>query len=111
MTDDTKPAALFKALSVEHRLKILHFIATGDPACCSTGKGICACDVIEEVGLAQATVSHHMKILVDAGLVHGEKRGRWVYYSLNDEGFRQAQAFLQPYLSMSNQQVPREVLV
>jgi ArsR family transcriptional regulator len=110
MIEEAKPAGIFKALGDEHRLKILQFIATGNPACCSTGEGICACDIIDEVGLAQPTVSHHMKILVDAHLVRGEKRGRWVYYSLNEEGFRNAQAFLRVYLGTSNQQVPLEVL-
>jgi ArsR family transcriptional regulator len=105
-----KPADLFKALGDEHRLKILRFIATGNPACCATGDGICACDLIDEVGLAQATVSHHMKILADAQLVRGEKRGRWVYYSLNQEGFRHALSFLTPFLDTSNQLVSLEVL-
>lgn len=110
MSEGVKPTDIFKALGDEHRLKILQFIATGDPACCSTGEGICACDIIDEVGLAQPTVSHHMKILVDAQLVRGEKRGRWVYYSLNQEGFRQAQAFLQPYVNTPNNLIPLEVL-
>jgi ArsR family transcriptional regulator len=41
------------------------------------------CDLIEPVGLAQPTVSHHMKKLLDAGLVEREQRGKWAYFSLN----------------------------
>jgi ArsR family transcriptional regulator, arsenate/arsenite/antimonite-responsive transcriptional repressor len=110
MADLVNPAELFKALGDEHRLKILNFITTANPACCSTRRGICACDVIEATGLAQATVSHHMKILTKARLITAEKRGRWVYYNLNQEGFRQAQALLQTYLDSARKQVPLEVL-
>jgi len=93
------PIEVFKALGDEHRLKILHFLATGDPACCSTGQGICGCDVQDATGLAQATVSHHMKVLTQAGLVRGEKRGRWVYYRLSPEGFEVARDAAQHYLT------------
>ena len=44
---------------------------------------VCVCDFVEPVGKSQPTVSHHMKILSDAGLVHGERRSKWVYYSLD----------------------------
>ncbi len=110
MADLVNPAELFKALGDEQRLNILNFVATADPACCSTGRGICACDIIETTGLAQATVSHHMKILAEAQLITAEKRGRWVYYNLNQEGFRQAQALLQAYLDSARKQVHLEVL-
>ncbi|MBB6097360.1 ArsR family transcriptional regulator [Deinobacterium chartae] len=90
-------ADVFKALGDEHRLKILHFLATRDPACCSTGAGICGCDLQDLTGLAQPTVSHHMKLLLSAGLVTGEKRGKWTYYTLSARGLevaRQGIAFL-----------------
>ena len=44
---------------------------------------VCICDLIEPLGLAQPTVSHHMKKLLDAGLVEREQRGKWAYFSLN----------------------------
>ena len=44
---------------------------------------VCVCDFVEPLGKSQPTVSHHMKILADAGLVHGERRSKWVYYSLD----------------------------
>jgi ArsR family transcriptional regulator, arsenate/arsenite/antimonite-responsive transcriptional repressor len=43
------------------------------------------CDFVKPLGKSQPTVSHHMKILADAGLVHGERRSKWVYYSLDRE--------------------------
>ena len=89
------PFHVFKALGDEHRWRMLEFIATSDPACCSTGEGICACDVQAFIGLAQPTVSQHLKILVEAGLLDVEKRGKWNYYSLRPQGFSLAQAALQ----------------
>lgn len=79
-------ASVFKALGDTHRLRALHFLATADAGCCSTGQGICTCDVQERLGLSQPTTSHHMKILVDAGLVDAEKRSKWTYYTLSAQG-------------------------
>ena len=66
-------AAAFAALSDPVRLRMLSYIA-------SSGDEVCACDLTEVSGRAQPTVSHHMKILGDAGLVTREKRGLWVWY-------------------------------
>lgn len=97
-----RPAAtVFRALGDEHRLRMLAFIAAGDGPGGDDGPGVCSCHVQAHVGLAQATVSHHMKLLVDAGLVDGEKRGKWVYYRLRADGFGQAQALLREYLGLA----------
>jgi len=91
-------AEVFKALGDPHRLKALHFLATADQGCCTNKDGVCTCDVQEVLGLAQPTVSHHMKILAEAGLVVATKRGKWTYYTLSDQGLavvRTAVAFLQ----------------
>lgn len=63
----------FAALADPIRLRLLSFITS------SAGE-VCACDLVEPSGRSQPTVSHHMKILVDAGLVAREKRGLWVWY-------------------------------
>jgi ArsR family transcriptional regulator len=55
------------------RLRLLSLIATAGEACA-------ACDLVEPLGVSQPTVSHHLKVLREAGLVESEKRGRWVYY-------------------------------
>lgn len=102
----TKPetaADIFKALADEHRLKMLDFIATQDPDCCRTGEGICACDVQDFIGLAQPTVSQHLRILVEAGLLDVERRGKWNYYTLNARGFASAQKVLERYHSLASQ--------
>ena len=77
--DEEQAVALaesFAALSDPIRLRLLSFIAaSGDDE-------VCACNLVEPSGRSQPTVSHHMKILVDAGLVDREKRGLWVWYRL-----------------------------
>ena len=65
-----------KALADPARLRLLSLIAAHD------GSEACVCDLIEPVGLSQPTVSHHLKVLVDAGLVTRDKRGVWAYYAL-----------------------------
>jgi ArsR family transcriptional regulator, arsenate/arsenite/antimonite-responsive transcriptional repressor len=71
-------AALFRALGDPARVRIVNVIA-------NAGRPVCACDFVMPVGLAQPTVSHHLKKLVEAGLLEREQRGRWAYYSLNPE--------------------------
>lgn len=77
--DEEQAAALaksFAALADPIRLRLLSYIAAcGDDE-------VCACDLVGPSGRSQPTVSHHMKILVDAGLVTREKRGLWVWYRL-----------------------------
>jgi ArsR family transcriptional regulator, arsenate/arsenite/antimonite-responsive transcriptional repressor len=86
-------AWIFKALSDPARLKIIMFLASDAVGCC--GDGICGCDLEEVTGLSQPTISHHMKCLASAGLVLTEKRGKWMYYSLDTRVFAAAQAYLQ----------------
>ncbi|MFP3714473.1 ArsR/SmtB family transcription factor [Puerhibacterium sp. TATVAM-FAB25] len=69
-------ARVFKALGDPTRVRLLSIVAAHD------GGQACVCDLTEPVGLSQPTVSHHLKILVDAGLLAREQRGRWAYYSV-----------------------------
>ena len=71
-------AELFKALADPARVRILNQIARCDGE-------VCACDLNGPVGLAQPTVSHHLKKLVDAGLLERKQRGRWAFFSLNSD--------------------------
>lgn len=96
-------AQVFKALGDAHRLKAMHFLATADASCCSTGQGICTCDVQDLLGLSQPTTSHHMKILVDAGLVDVEKRGKNSYYTLSARGMLIARTALDALLAAAPQ--------
>jgi ArsR family transcriptional regulator len=69
-------AISFAALADPIRLRLLSYIAA------SGADEVCACELLEPSGRSQPTVSHHMKILVDAGLIEREKRGLWVWYRL-----------------------------
>ena len=71
-------AAVFKALGDPSRVKILNLLAT-------CGTPVCVCEFEPALGLAQPTVSHHLKKLAEAGLLEREERGRWAYYSLDTE--------------------------
>jgi ArsR family transcriptional regulator, arsenate/arsenite/antimonite-responsive transcriptional repressor len=76
--DEASQLALgFTALADPVRLQVLSILAA------SPEGEVCVCDFVEPLGKSQPTVSHHMKILADAGLVHGERRSKWVYYSLD----------------------------
>jgi ArsR family transcriptional regulator len=76
-TEAKQLAVGFTALADPVRLQLLSILATAPDG------EVCICDFVEPVGKSQPTVSHHMKILSDAGLVHGERRSKWVYYSLD----------------------------
>ncbi|WP_426997488.1 ArsR/SmtB family transcription factor [Pseudarthrobacter sp. N5] len=69
-------AQVFKALADPNRLRLLSIVKASD------GGEACVCDLTEPLELGQPTVSHHLKILMDAGLLNREKRGTWAYYSL-----------------------------
>jgi len=77
-----------KALSDPTRLQLLSHVA-------ARGCGdVCACDLTEPLGISQPTVSHHMKKLVDAGLLTREQKGRWAHYSVIPSAFAELRAFL-----------------
>jgi len=75
--DATDLARMFAALADPVRLRVLSLIAAAGE--------VCACDLVEVVDRSQPTISHHTKVLADAGLVVGEKRGRWVWWSVVPE--------------------------
>jgi ArsR family transcriptional regulator len=70
-------AAGFSALSDPVRLRVLSMLAAAPEG------EVCVCDFVEPLGRSQPTISHHLKILGEAGLVHGDRRGKWVWYSLD----------------------------
>jgi ArsR family transcriptional regulator, arsenate/arsenite/antimonite-responsive transcriptional repressor len=79
-------ARLFRALADETRLAILKLLGEQDE--------VCACDFAACCDLAQPTVSHHLKVLREAGLIQGEKRGLWVQYRLNADKATRLRAIL-----------------
>jgi ArsR family transcriptional regulator len=78
-------ATLFAALGNAARVRIVNLLAAGDGP-------VCLCNLIEPLGLAQATVSQHLKRLVEAGLVLREERGKWSYFSLDAAAFERVAA-------------------
>ena len=78
-------ATLFAALGNTARVRLVNLLAGSD-------EPVCFCNLAEPVGLAPATVSEHLKKLVEAGLVFREERGKWAYYSINDESFERVAA-------------------
>jgi len=72
----TDAAALFKALSDETRLRIVQTMARSPEA-------LCECNIVPLFGLSQSTISYHLKLLREAGIVECEKRGLWAYYRVN----------------------------
>jgi ArsR family transcriptional regulator len=79
-------ARLFRALGDPARIRILNVLATSDAP-------VCVCNLTEPLGLTQPTVSHHLKKLVDAGLLQREQRGRWAYFSLRPEAVERLAGF------------------
>lgn len=75
----------FKALASEHRREILRLLGECTPergkTCCSADE-VCACRLVDHLGLSPATVSHHMSVLKRAGLVDARRDGTWTYYTL-----------------------------
>jgi ArsR family transcriptional regulator len=90
-------AVKLKALADPVRIQILDFLLDPIQSCCAQDDGVCACDFESFLGLSQPTISHHMKILVQAGFVTGEKRGRWVYYDLDSQAFAELSHHLGRY--------------
>jgi ArsR family transcriptional regulator len=83
-------AAIFKALADPGRLRLLSFIAAQPKA------EACVCHLTEPSGLSQPTVSHHLKVLNDAGLLERDKRGSWVYYRIASDRLEAIRAALAP---------------
>lgn len=89
VADAAELARGFAALGDSVRLRVLSMLAAA-PA----GE-ICVCDFVGPLGKTQGTVSHHLKILSDVGLVHGDRRGKWVWYSLDRERLAALKAALE----------------
>ena len=75
--DLEKTAKIFKAFSVAIRLEILDLLKNGEE---------CACDLLEELDLTQSGLSYHMKILIESGIVTAREDGKWVYYTISEQG-------------------------
>lgn len=84
--DAAELASGFSALADPVRLRVLSILAA------SPEGEVCVCDFIEPLAKSQGTVSHHLKVLSEAGLVRGDRRGKWVWYSLNRDRLSELRA-------------------
>ena len=100
---------LAKALSDPTRLRMLRMMAAGRPCCAGATcaptvpadeatKGICVCEFQYAFGLGQSRISYHLKVLKETGLVDEETRGKWTFYSLNQQAARELGRSLEAYL-------------
>jgi len=76
---------MFKGLADETRLKIIDMLSSGE---------LCACKILEEFDITQPTLSYHMKILTDCGLVNARREGAWMKYTINNENFKKLKEIL-----------------
>lgn len=83
-------AKIFKALCDERRIEILKLLTSGEK---------CACSLLEELQISQPTLSHHMRILCDAGIVIPRKKGKWTHYRIDTDGSKIAIQQLQKLTS------------
>ncbi|MFP3155888.1 metalloregulator ArsR/SmtB family transcription factor [Lachnospiraceae bacterium ZAX-1] len=86
-------AKVFKAFCDETRLVVLELLQSGEK---------CACILLERVKVGQSTLSHHMKILVDSGVVSARKEGKWTYYSISNEGSEYAARLLKQLTTVTD---------
>ena len=84
--DYKKTVIMFKAFCDENRLQILELLRDGER---------CACRLLEEMNITQPTLSHHMKILCDSGIVVGRKEGKWMHYSISEDGIDDIMCYLE----------------
>ena len=95
MAAATDMAAKFKALSDPVRLQLLSLVASHG------GGEACVCDIASGVGVSQPTVSHHLKVLRDAGLLTSQRRASWVYYAVVPETLAALSALLRTGVATS----------
>lgn len=77
--DYLKLSKIMKAIAEPNRLQIVDMISTGEK---------CACDLLDNFNFTQPTLSHHMKVLIEAGIISARKDGKWHYYSLNQKNIK-----------------------
>lgn len=94
-----KNAKIMKALSDPSRLKIIDLLSCGE---------MCACKILESFDFTQPTLSHHMKVLSDCGLVNVRKEGLWNHYSLNNTSCNKLSLFLMSLITCLDERVGEE---
>lgn len=91
MSEHTENAKVFKAFSDENRLRILELLRSGEK---------CACKLLDDLQITQPTLSHHMRLLCEAGVVKGRREGKWVHYSIDPAGAADAVELLRQQMTL-----------
>ncbi len=91
-----KNAKVFKALCDENRLIILDMLRDGEK---------CACKILENIDIGQSSLSYHMKILVESGIVEDRQEGKWTHYSLSESGSEAAIALMRKLTTKSETEI------
>jgi len=99
MENYTWHTKVFKALSNPKRAMIVDMLSCGE---------LCACMILEKFKISQSTLSHHMKLLCECGLVKGRNEGKWTYYSLNAETIRETEQFFRGIISAKENCICKE---
>lgn len=98
--DSKRTVEIFKAFCDENRISILQRLASGEQ---------CAGKLLEELNITQPTLSHHMKILCDSGIVESRKDGKWMHYSISEDGAAEARTCLAELTTVISEPEPNEL--
>ncbi len=93
MYDYSEDAKVFKAFCDVNRLQILELLRSGEK---------CACVILENLNISQSTLSYHMKILCESGIVVGRNEGKWTHYSIDNKGCEKAKNLLNTLTKVNN---------
>ncbi len=91
--DIESQAKVFRAFCDVHRLQILALLRNGER---------CTCKLLEDLDIGQSSISYHMKVLVESGIVESRQDGKWTYYQISDSGSREAILLLEEITSTGN---------
>lgn len=95
-TNYEEQAKIFKALSDERRLRILELLHSGEK---------CTCTLTDEVNMPQSSLSYHMKILCEAGIVVGREDGKWTHYQISKQGCTKTLAILKEIIAVDDSNI------
>lgn len=93
MISQSEIAKMFKSFDDERRIQILENLKDGER---------CACELLEDMQISQPTLSHHMKVLCDSGIVNARKEGKWTHYSINPNRIKTAVDLLWSFIVKFN---------
>lgn len=97
----TQTARMFKAFCDENRLQIIELLRSGEK---------CACELLKDMHIIQPTLSHHMKILCNSGIVIARREGKWTHYSISADGASAALSLLEEMTTVTESKRKAEIV-